>query len=126
MRSKDRTPFQEFVKSGDRENHGASSCVRYLAVEPGVSYCVKVTVKKGFRWDGSSQLNAGLTFIGEDECATRWIEKPYSNTKTANRDEVMYLDCINSSTLSSLIGSPFTFRPLIIGKFKHVIRQIDY
>jgi hypothetical protein len=42
------TDFNEYVKIGDREKRGATSCERYIIPEPGTKYAIEITLKKGY------------------------------------------------------------------------------
>jgi hypothetical protein len=113
------TAFEEYVKLGDREKLGAKRCDRYIVAKPGVSYIVKVMVKKGFNWGTYSQLTANLSFAGYDYKVAGWnLGRGAFKDDVTTEDIVMRLDCVNQPIHRlDAVGAPFTFASLIVGKF---------
>ena len=62
----EKTYFDEYVKTGDREESSATSCDRYIVGEDGVRYTIEVTLKKGFSFGDYEVVRARLYIPGHE------------------------------------------------------------
>lgn len=110
------TYFDEHVKVGDRLSPEATECERYIVGEPGQTYAVEVTIKKGFQWGKFDAIGAHLMFDGV-VASTSMMSKGTMTENPGLNDNKMVLDHINSTKQGAEnVGASFTFRNLEIGK----------
>ena len=81
----EKTYFDEYIKTGDREKPGAASCDRYMVGEDGARYTIEVTLKKGFRFGEFDLVQAQLLVPGKvDSVCHKDIRRPAATNTGRN------------------------------------------
>lgn len=82
--------------------------------QPGQTYAIEVTIKKGFHWDQFDEVEIELAFAASDnKIAGKYIHKRDLDTRY---DHVVTLDCVNFVELGGTVDVPFTFKKVTVGK----------
>jgi hypothetical protein len=115
----EKTYFDEYVKTGDREEPWAMSCDRYIVGEDGVRYTIEVTLKKRFSFGDYEVVRAKLYIPGhEDSISENDVHKPEDFENGIKSDmtiELQYADVTVEG--SKVLGARFGFRNLLLGSF---------
>ena len=116
----EKTYFDEYVKTGDREEPSATSCDRYIVGEDGVRYTIEVTLKKGFSFGDYGVVRARLFIPGHEvSISENDVHKPEdfeNGIKSDMTTELQYADVTVEG--SKVLGARFGFRSLAIGNFQ--------
>jgi hypothetical protein len=116
----EKTYFDEYVKTGDREKSSAIACDRYIIGEDGVRYTIEVTLKKGFTFGEFDRVQAQLFVSGHKRSTSfrnMWRPADYEGgIKTDLTTELEYADVTVGG--SKVLGARFGFRSLAIGNFQ--------
>ena len=72
----EKTYFDEYVKTGDREKSSATSCDRYIVGEDGVRYTIEVTLKKGFTFGEFEVFGPNSTFRDTKDSSPKKMWRP--------------------------------------------------
>jgi hypothetical protein len=115
----EKTYFDEYVKTKDREESSATSCDRYIIGEDGVKYTIEVTLKKGFRFGDYDVVQAQLFIPGQEKgiCSTN-IRRPADHEggiKTDLTKNLEYADVTVGGI--KVLGARFGLRNLLLGMF---------
>lgn len=110
------TYFTEHVKVGNLEKPDAESCERYIVAESGQRYAIEVTIKQGFRWGHFDEIDISMAFIERSYIACMILRRVDYGRQLKKEDVTVYLDCLNFQVARDLVGAPFCFRGLAIGK----------
>jgi hypothetical protein len=115
----EKTYFDEYVKTGDREKSSAISCDRYIIGEDGVRYTIEVTLRKGFDFEDFNIVQAQLCVPGQEESISfKNIQRPADYKDGIKKDlmtELQYVDVTVGG--SEVRGARFGFRNLLLGMF---------
>lgn len=116
----EKTYFDEYVKTGDREKSSATSCDRYIIGEDGVRYTIEVTLKKGFSFGEFDVVQALLFVSGQEKSVShKNLRRPSDfegGIKEDMKTELEYADITFRG--SKMLGARFGFRSLAIGNFQ--------
>lgn len=84
----DETYFEEYVKVGDREKPDATSCERYIVPEPGVTFTIEVTLKKGFVFGKYTVVRAYLYVPGFKQWVARAKTSRPKNHQRGTKEDI--------------------------------------
>lgn len=119
----EKTYFDEYVKTGDREKSSATSCNRYIVGENGVRYTIEVTLKKGFSFGDFEFVRAKLYIPGEeDPISQEYVCRPEDYEDGIKSDittELQYADVTVEG--SRMLDARFSFRNLLLGTFRSLL-----
>ncbi|KAE9374198.1 hypothetical protein N431DRAFT_464480 [Stipitochalara longipes BDJ] len=122
----DKTYFDEYIETEDREQPGANSCSRYIMGEDGVKYTIEITLKKGFKFGEFSQVQAQLVLSGKDDSVChKDIYRPADyedGIKTDITAELEYADATEEGC--KLMGTRFAFESLSLDE--KVVNETDH
>ena len=113
----EKTYFDEYIKTGEREKTAATTCKRYIVGEGGVKYTIEVTLKKGFMFGEFHSVQAQLKVPGKTSPVShKNIRRPADykdGIKEKITTELEYADV----TVRGLkfLGARFAFRSLALG-----------
>jgi hypothetical protein len=113
----EKTYFDEYIKTGEREKTAATKCKRYIVGEDGVKYTIEVTLKKGFMFGEFHSVQAKLKVPGKtDSVCHKNIRRPADykdGIKEKITTELEYADVTVRGL--KLMGARFAFRSLALG-----------
>jgi len=116
-RHPEKTYFAEHVKVGDREKPGATSCERYIVPEPGATYSIEVTLKKGYAFGGCEAVNANLFVPGFCHRVSKaTVRRPKNYQGGTKEDIVMNIEHTDMKISGQkLLGAELAFKELHLG-----------
>jgi hypothetical protein len=113
----EKTYFDEYIKTGDREEPSDTSCDRYIIGEDGVRYTIEVTLKKGFSFGNYDVVQAQLFIPGQEKgiCSTN-IRRPADHVgDTDLTKNLEYADVTVGGI--KVLGARFGLQNLLLGMF---------
>ena len=113
--------FDEYVKVGDREKGNAQSYDRYIIPEPGVTYTIEITLKKGYQFYGCQGVMAVLVFPGqrlpwEMSEFTRFINQRPDFPLSADWTRSLEHSGVVIASGNKISGGRLAFREISIGR----------
>lgn len=118
------TYFDEYIKVGDREKRDATTCERYIIPEPGVTYTIEVTLKKGYQFGKCNDVTASLRLSGSPTViACGYIGAPQDESEYLEKDlvkDVEFTDIIQVGG-RKISGARLAFRQISVGELGYIM-----
>ncbi|KAH8755874.1 hypothetical protein F5882DRAFT_482007 [Hyaloscypha sp. PMI_1271] len=112
----EKTYFDEYIKTGEREKTAATTCKRYIVGEDGVKYTIEVTLKKGFMFGEFHCVQAQLNVPGKIDSVCRKIILRPADYKDGIKEKITTeLESADVTVRGlKLLGARFAFRSLAL------------